>query len=264
MTVTTPRACVMGFPVAHSRSPLLHGYWLKHLGITGTYERCEVSVADFPAFLHRLPERGYVGGNVTVPHKEAAFREVEQRDAAAQAIGAVNTVWLEGGRLVGSNTDAYGFVAHLECSAPRWTEAGAPGRRSGGGRGGARHRSRPDRSRGARRAGQPHPDPRRTAGRPRRSAGERPSAGRTAPSPCRGRPPGERNLARDDRQGSAPGRYRAVEAGCDRLRHRLCAAANAAPRGGQGARSPHRRRPRYAAASGGSGLCPLVRRRRRR
>ncbi len=112
----------MGFPVAHSRSPLLHGYWLEHLGITGTYERCEVSVADFPAFLHRLPERGYVGGNVTVPHKEAAFREVEQRDAAAQAIGAVNTVWLEGGRLVGSNTDAYGFVAHLESSVSRWTE----------------------------------------------------------------------------------------------------------------------------------------------
>lgn len=122
MTVTTPRACVMGFPVAHSRSPILHAYWLETLGIAGTYERHEVSVADFPGFLHRLPERGYVGGNVTVPHKEAAFREVEQRDAAAQAIGAVNTVWLEGGRLVGSNTDAYGFVAHLESSAPRWTE----------------------------------------------------------------------------------------------------------------------------------------------
>ena len=121
MTVTTPRACVMGFPVAHSRSPLLHGYWLETLGITGAYERYEVSIADFPAFLHRLPECGYVGGNVTVPHKEAAFREVEHRDAAAQAIGAVNTVWLEGGRLVGSNTDAYGFVANLESSVPRWT-----------------------------------------------------------------------------------------------------------------------------------------------
>ncbi len=111
----------MGFPVAHSRSPLLHGYWLETLGITGAYERYEVSIADFPAFLHRLPECGYVGGNVTVPHKEAAFREVEHRDAAAQAIGAVNTVWLEGGRLVGSNTDAYGFVANLESSVPRWT-----------------------------------------------------------------------------------------------------------------------------------------------
>jgi shikimate dehydrogenase len=122
MTVTIPRACVMGFPVAHSRSPLLHGYWLKTLGIAGTYEREAISVADFPTFLQQLPQLGYVGGNVTVPHKEAAFREVAQRDRAAQAIGAVNTVWLENGRLVGSNTDAYGFVAHLDFSLPRWTD----------------------------------------------------------------------------------------------------------------------------------------------
>jgi shikimate dehydrogenase len=122
MTVTIPRACVMGFPVAHSRSPLLHGYWLKTLGIAGTYEREAISVADFPTFLQQLPQLGYVGGNVTVPHKEAAFREVAQRDRAAQAIGAVNTVWLENGRLVGSNTDAYGFVAHLDSSLPRWTD----------------------------------------------------------------------------------------------------------------------------------------------
>jgi shikimate dehydrogenase len=122
MTVTIPRACVMGFPVAHSRSPLLHGYWLKTLGIAGAYDREAISVADFPTFLQQLPQLGYVGGNVTVPHKEAAFREVAQRDRAAQAIGAVNTVWLENGRLVGSNTDAYGFVAHLDSSLPRWTD----------------------------------------------------------------------------------------------------------------------------------------------
>jgi shikimate dehydrogenase len=123
MSETIPRACVMGFPVAHSRSPLLHGYWLENMGLSGTYDRQEVSVAAFPEFLHQLAQRGYVGGNVTVPHKEAAFREVDRRDAAAQAIGAVNTVWLEAGRLVGSNTDAYGFIAHLESSVPQWTKS---------------------------------------------------------------------------------------------------------------------------------------------
>jgi shikimate dehydrogenase len=83
MSETIPRACVMGFPLAHSRSPLLHGYWLENMGVSGTYDRQEVSVAAFPEFLHNLSQQGYVGGNVTVPHKEAAFREVDRRDAAA-------------------------------------------------------------------------------------------------------------------------------------------------------------------------------------
>src|SRR5262245_8720164 len=98
MSETIPRACVMGFPVAHSRSPLLHGYWLKQLGIPGSYTREEVSSAEFPSFLRQLRQRGYVGGNITVPHKEVAFRTVDEHDQAAQAIGAVNTVWFEGGK----------------------------------------------------------------------------------------------------------------------------------------------------------------------
>jgi shikimate dehydrogenase len=122
MTDTIARACVIGHPVAHSRSPLLHGHWLKTLGIVGAYERADVTEADFPDFLRRLRTQGYVGGNITVPHKEAAFRLVDRRDDAAQAIGAVNTVWHEGDRLVGGNTDAYGFVAHLDVSIPRWNE----------------------------------------------------------------------------------------------------------------------------------------------
>jgi shikimate dehydrogenase len=109
--------------VAHSRSPLLHGYWLQSLGISGAYEREEVSEAEFPAFLRGLRQHGYVGGNITVPHKEAAFREVDLRDPAAQAIGAVNTVWFEGEQLNGSNTDAYGFIAHLDASVPQWNES---------------------------------------------------------------------------------------------------------------------------------------------
>jgi len=123
MSETIPRACVIGFPVAHSRSPLLHGYWLETLGIAGSYERAEVPPTEFPAFLGRLRQRGYVGGNVTVPHKEAAFRAVDRRDPAAQAIGAVNTVWFEDDLMVGGNTDAYGFLAHLEASIPRWNES---------------------------------------------------------------------------------------------------------------------------------------------
>jgi shikimate dehydrogenase len=112
----------MGSPVAHSRSPLLHGYWLRTLGIAGAYEREEVSAVEFPTFLCNLRPHGYVGGNITVPHKEAAFRIVERRDPAAQAIGAVNTVWFEEGKLTGGNTDAYGFLAHLEATVPRWRD----------------------------------------------------------------------------------------------------------------------------------------------
>jgi shikimate dehydrogenase len=122
MSVTIPRACVMGHPVAHSRSPMLHGYWLKSLGVTGAYDLRDVTAPDFPAFLRDLRQTGYVGGNITVPHKETAFRMVDRHDPAAEAIGAVNTVWYENDRLVGGNTDAYGFLAHLDASVPRWSE----------------------------------------------------------------------------------------------------------------------------------------------
>jgi shikimate dehydrogenase len=120
---TGARACVVGHPVAHSRSPLLHGYWLKTLGIAGAYDRADVTEADFPGFLRQLRTRGYVGANITVPHKEAAFRLTDRQDDAAQAIGAINTVWYDHGRLVGGNTDAYGFLAHLDASIPRWHES---------------------------------------------------------------------------------------------------------------------------------------------
>jgi shikimate dehydrogenase len=120
MSETIPRACIMGHPVAHSRSPMVHGYWLKTLGIRGAYDLADVPEADFPQFLRGLKARGYAGGNITVPHKEAAFRTVDRRDEAAAAIGAVNTVWHEDDQLIGGNTDAYGFIAHLEASVPDW------------------------------------------------------------------------------------------------------------------------------------------------
>lgn len=118
--MTAPRACIIGHPIAYSRSPMLHGYWLRTLGLSGSYEPADVSPAEFGDFLRRLRANGFVGANVTVPHKEAAFAAVDRRDAAAATIGAVNTVWYEDDALVGGNTDAHGFIAHLDATAPDW------------------------------------------------------------------------------------------------------------------------------------------------
>ncbi len=124
MTAPLRRACVMGHPVAHSRSPMIHGYWLKGLGIQGAYELKDLTPEQFPDFVTRLEANGYVGGNVTVPHKEAAYRLASTRDQAAEAIGAVNTLWLENGRLMGGNSDTHGFIANLDDRAPGWDVPG--------------------------------------------------------------------------------------------------------------------------------------------
>jgi len=117
---------VIGWPVAHSRSPMIHGYWLSKYRLAGSYGKQAVKPEDFPGFLERLGPNGFVGANVTVPHKEAAYRHVDVRGASADAVRAVNTVWLEDGRLVGANTDVYGFVANLDEHAPGWdAQAGA-------------------------------------------------------------------------------------------------------------------------------------------
>src|SRR5437660_4967941 len=114
------RACIMGHPVAHSRSPMLHGYWLRTLGIDGSYEFADVAPEKFADFFRGLKRNGFVGGNITIPHKEAAFRLVDRRERAADAIGAVNTVWYEGDTLIGGNTDWYGIVASLDDIHPGW------------------------------------------------------------------------------------------------------------------------------------------------
>ncbi len=118
------RAFVCGHPVAHSRSPLIHAYWLDLHGIDGSYDKMDVAPDAFAAFLRGLQAAGLAGGNVTIPNKEAAYALVERRDAAAEAIGAVNTVWHEDDRLVGSNTDAYGFAANLDERLEGWRDAG--------------------------------------------------------------------------------------------------------------------------------------------
>ncbi|MGO8779525.1 MAG: shikimate dehydrogenase [Rhodomicrobium sp.] len=118
------RACVIGWPVSHSLSPVIHGYWLKEHGLEGDYIKQPVEPQNFESFFKNLSAHGFIGANITVPHKIEAHRLCEVHDAAAEAIGAVNTVWLDGGRLAGSNTDAHGFTANLDSESPGWDRGG--------------------------------------------------------------------------------------------------------------------------------------------
>jgi shikimate dehydrogenase len=114
-------ACVIGWPVEHSRSPLIHAYWIRQFGLQAEYRREAVPPGRFADFVAHLAEHGYVGANVTVPHKEAAL-ELSKADALAQAVGATNTLWLDDGVLRATNTDVEGFVASLEAGVPGWAE----------------------------------------------------------------------------------------------------------------------------------------------
>ena len=110
---TTKRAGVVGWPIAHSLSPALHGYWISEHGLDATYESFAVRPEDFASALPALALQGVCGVNVTLPHKEAAYQLVDERDEAAVATGAVNTVVFAGGRMLGRNTDVFGFVEAL-------------------------------------------------------------------------------------------------------------------------------------------------------
>jgi shikimate dehydrogenase len=114
------RACVIGWPITHSRSPLIHGYWLHRYGIDGSYTKEAVKPEDLESFLQALRARGFEGCNVTLPHKEAAYKSASIREPSAVAVGAANTLWFESDRLACANTDTYGFMANLEISAPDW------------------------------------------------------------------------------------------------------------------------------------------------
>ena len=116
------RAFVIGDPIAHSGSPMIHSHWLKSYGIGGSYEAVRVAAGDLPAFATKLKtgEAGFAGGNVTIPHKEAIFALADETEEVARLIGAANTLWLEDGKLKATNTDAYGFAANLDAEAPGW------------------------------------------------------------------------------------------------------------------------------------------------
>ena len=119
-------AAVIGWPVEHSRSPLIHGYWLDKYKIAGSYKKHAVAPEQLREFLKTLEANGLEGCNVTVPHKEAAFAIADIKDVSALAVGAANTIWREGPLIACANTDTYGFMRHLELSAPQWSRNDGP------------------------------------------------------------------------------------------------------------------------------------------
>jgi shikimate dehydrogenase len=120
------RAGVIGWPVAHSLSPEIHRYWLRHYGIEGAYDPIAVAPTDIERFLADLRGHGYCGANVTVPYKVHALRAAKRVTETARRIGAVNTLYFENGALVGTNTDAEGFYRNLQAVAPDWSATLGP------------------------------------------------------------------------------------------------------------------------------------------
>jgi shikimate dehydrogenase len=119
MNATTKRACVIGWPIEHSRSPLIHNYWIKQYKLDAEYGREAVKPEELPGFVRSLRERGYVGCNVTIPHKEAVFALTEP-DNRAEAVGAANTLFYDDDALRSTNTDVEGFLGNLDQATPAW------------------------------------------------------------------------------------------------------------------------------------------------
>ncbi|WJR79674.1 shikimate dehydrogenase [Bradyrhizobium sp. NP1] len=117
--VKGPAACLLGWPAAHSRSPLIHHYWLRTLGIEGGYSIEAVPPEGFAEFVQHLATHGFVGANVTIPHKERVLA-LSKPDARARAVGAANTLWYQAGELCSTNTDIEGFINNLDACAPGW------------------------------------------------------------------------------------------------------------------------------------------------
>ncbi|MET1416265.1 shikimate dehydrogenase [Roseibium sp. HPY-6] len=124
MSAPGRKAAITGHPVAHSRSPLIHGYWLKQLGIEGEYGRVDVAPETADAYYRAFSTSGLIGANVTVPHKETAAKACDWLDSAAKAMGAANTLWVDDrGRICGANTDGLGFLGNLDQLAPGWDQS---------------------------------------------------------------------------------------------------------------------------------------------
>ena len=114
-----PAACLIGWPAAHSRSPLIHHYWLRLYGIEGGYSIEAIPPEGLAEFVMNLSKQGFVGANVTIPHKERAL-QLTAPDARARAVGAANTLYYEGEALRSTNTDVEGFIGNLDVAAPGW------------------------------------------------------------------------------------------------------------------------------------------------
>ena len=119
-SITKSRAaCLIGWPAAHSRSPLIHHYWLRQLGIEGGYSIEAIPPEGFAEFVQHLSAHGFVGANVTIPHKERAMA-LTTPDERVRAVGAANTLWYDGSELRSTNTDIEGFVGNLDAAAEGW------------------------------------------------------------------------------------------------------------------------------------------------
>ena len=127
MTNTSPpKACVIGWPVNHSRSPLIHGHWLKKHGIAGSYEKREIPPDGLEQFIKSVRLGDYVGCNVTLPHKEHIAQYVDDVDPAAAKAGSLNTIYKENGRLKATSTDGQGFLANLQSHCPNYNPSNQP------------------------------------------------------------------------------------------------------------------------------------------
>ncbi|PYF00031.1 shikimate dehydrogenase [Rhodopseudomonas faecalis] len=122
MTQQAAAACLIGWPAAHSRSPIIHHFWLRTLGIEGGYSIEAVPPEGFGEFVLHLAAHGYRGANVTIPHKERAL-QLTTPDERARAVGAANTLWYDGDTLRSTNTDIEGFINNLDACAPGWDAA---------------------------------------------------------------------------------------------------------------------------------------------
>ena len=119
-------AGVIGDPISHSLSPRLHAYWLDKYNINGEYKAYHVSPAELPVFIKSLRDNGISGVNITLPHKEEALKLVDEIDEKAKKIGAVNTIYFEKNKIIGSNTDGIGFLAHLKQTSKIWKAENGP------------------------------------------------------------------------------------------------------------------------------------------
>jgi shikimate dehydrogenase len=115
-------AFVIGFPISHSKSPIIHNHWLNNLQIAGNYEKIAVDPHDLKEFITGFAQQGYCGGNVTIPHKEAVLAYVDVIYPTAKRLQAANTIWMENGKIHADNTDGYGFLANIDQNKPNWDQ----------------------------------------------------------------------------------------------------------------------------------------------
>ncbi|WP_299152650.1 shikimate dehydrogenase [uncultured Tateyamaria sp.] len=127
MTGKIPLAGVIGSPISHSKSPQLHRHWLRTYGLAGDYIPMDVAAADLEQVLRTLPKAGFVGVNITIPHKEAVLDLADLVTDRATLIGAANTlIFRKDGQIHADNTDGYGFLENLKSGAPNWRPAAGP------------------------------------------------------------------------------------------------------------------------------------------